>query len=393
MRVVKGLILAAGVALLLLVIVACEGRDASLLESVPSNTTILGSVQLQKALEDGDIQDLSAQLIPLFGDVEGFPTLDETLREAGEESGIDFKAIEEIVLFFMEVSFSQELDIEDLEGGIFFKGTYDRERVLSALKREEGPLDSTTYKGEELYTSEEDSALVFLEEELLVLGSPAGVRAVLDVRAGDADAVSGELRDSFREMGSPLAKVSILFPEGALEEALEEGETGFGEFPIDLSIFTQIRSIGLSVDKRREDLTFQATLGYPDAATASKADEGLSALIGFLKVFTDSSDLNEVLDKVQISSFRDRVTIAAEFGVDEFQEALRGLAIQAFPGGSGARESPADVETRLVPTSPTDHPAAPDAAPTVERLKKLPLQLQRLQPLRIPLRQRGDRWE
>ena len=305
----------AALVVLALTLAACGGEEEKgVLQSIPADAVLLGSVQLQRALLDKDIEESFAQLAG-FVDSDDATTLDEALEEAQKESGIDFKAVQEVLFFASELA---DADFEEAEGAAFSRGAHDQTAILAAAEAE-GPVELTTYKGQELHTSSDNETFAFLTEELFVLGSLEGVKAVIDVRAGDAKALSGELRDSFTAMGDPLLKLVFLPPAGLLEEALAGvGEFGVGDLPIDLSLFTQFRSLGFSVDKAGEELAFELTLGYPEETQASDAQEGLGGLLSFVKVSSDSPELSEFLDKVEVTS-RDRdLVIAATFSLDEF---------------------------------------------------------------------------
>ena len=350
--------------LALLLAAACNGATSTptpvpkgLLDWVPADASLLLSVQLQKALEDTDIHDGFAQLAGAFEADD--TTLDEALLKAELIIGINLKTIEEALLFFEGNFLTDRLGSEDLPGALLVKGSYDRAKLLAALEREQGPLKTTTYKGEELLVDEdEEGAVAFLEQDVFALGTVPGVQAVIDVRTEERPALSGAFLEAFKAMGSPLAKFSMKLPGGYLEDALGGGDAALGDAPIDLSLFTQIRSLGMSIDKLQKDLAVALTLDYPDEASAQLGSDGLGGLVAFFKAFSGNPELNAFLDKVQIGSTGSQLTIAVHLSAQEIEDGINVLGGVGFGGASETGVVPPQIlELERVP--PHTHTPTP----------------------------------
>ena len=88
---------------------------------------------------------------------------------------------------------------------MFAEGKLDRAAVIAALEAEEGPLTTTTCRGYEV-NENEAGGVVFLRHDLAVLEAGPALRAVIDVREGNAEPVSGRLLDTLESLGKPLAR-------------------------------------------------------------------------------------------------------------------------------------------------------------------------------------------
>ena len=91
-----------------------------------------------------------------------------------------------------------------MRGLVFVQGTFDRERVLKALRAAaQTPLTKITYKGKEVYSYSKEGqtcSLAFLSASQVVLGEEAWVRAALDVQPG-VPPLAGDVREGFKKLG------------------------------------------------------------------------------------------------------------------------------------------------------------------------------------------------
>ena len=347
-----------------------EDEKRSALDSVPSDAALLASFQVREALLDTDIQSLFAEFAAA-AELE-FSTLLAAAADLQEEIGINLVEIEEVLFFASEEVFDEGLAEGILEGrgeatpvaprierrleplgvphlsegtpapvpvlprvvesrsvveqsagalgdsgALLLTGAYDRNTVIAAMEREQGPLEATVYNGQEiLLWRDDDGAIAFVQEDMLVLGSVVGVQAVIDVRQGSRPAVSGALLDSFNALGDPLAKALLNVPEKALRELTRELEEGGSPFGINPGLF-QVHSVGLALDKEGERFALMITADYADEASATKASAGLTGLLGFARAFIADEDLGTLLEEVEITSSGSQLRIALTVAPEE----------------------------------------------------------------------------
>ena len=316
-RLLQRLLLASALATAL-ALAACTagGQDSLLLDSVPADAVMLGSVQPQQALGDSDARESLDHLVGHFGD----KTLEDALAQAQEGSGIDPAAVREVLVF----GTAQE------EGAALISGPYSEAKIKDAAEEKLGDLSVTIHRGYDLHTAEEGATLVFLADDLLLMGKLESAKAVIDVRAGEAAALDGELRDSFVALGDPPAKFFVLTPEGLFDKAQEgrDGDFALDDLPVDLSLLTNVRSVGVSVEAVQQDFAFSLTMAYPDAEQASSAKQAVEALLGLVTLFSGAPELSELLDSLDVSVEGEVLTVAGQVGVDDIEglaEVLSGL--------------------------------------------------------------------
>lgn len=303
---------------------ASESAGPTLLESVPASTTALASVDLKAVIEDEDIAAIFDKVAPSGREDVG--SLDAALEEARKETGIDPRLLDRAFLFLTGTGFSTEFLEEDpteadITGGVFLEGVFDQEALLTSLEEGRTELSSSMHGGVEIHVdSDEEMAIAFLTDGLALVGDPRGVRTVIDVRGGEAEALSGDLLEGFEKLGTPMAKLALQVPPGSVSEALEGGlgEASQGA-PIDLSAFEGLRLLGASIEKAADEFSLNATLTLADAQSATEAADGLSGLLSFYTTFGADPETQQILDKLDISSSEDTVGISFEFTVDEIQ--------------------------------------------------------------------------
>ena len=188
--------LLAGVVVAALALASCTAgeQDALLLDSVPADAVMLGSVQPQRALGDSNVRDALDQLLGLLGD----KTLDDALAQVDGASGVDLAAVEQVLVF----------QAAEQEGAVLVAGTYDAEKIKETAEEKAGSLAVTAHRGHDLYTAGEGKTFAFLEDDVLLVGALESAKAVIDVRAGEAAApgrgAAGFLRRPGRPSGEAL---------------------------------------------------------------------------------------------------------------------------------------------------------------------------------------------
>ena len=313
-------LLLAGVLATALALTGCTtgGQDSHLLDSVPADAVLLGSVQPQRALGDSNVRDALDQLLGLLGD----KTLEDALAQVQEASGIDPAAVEQVLVF----------RAAQQEGAVLVAGPYDEEKIKETAEEKAGSLAVSVHRGHDLYSAGEGKTFAFLEDDLLLVGALESAKDVIDVRAGEVAALDGELRDSFVALGDPSAKLFVLTSEGLFDKVLEggDGDSGLADLPIDLSLLTEVRSVGVTVDAVQQDFAFALTVTYPDADQARSAQQALEALLGLVTLFAGAPELSDLLSGLEVSAEEEVLTVAGQFSSDDLEgiaEALSALDI------------------------------------------------------------------
>ena len=302
-----------------LLIVACGGSssDKSALESLPADTSFVLSARVADGLDDDDIAtafgSFSADTTGAFG------SLEEALALAREQTGLDLARIDEFVIAFGGALLNPSGELASDETGLVFfaEGKIERDKIVAAFEAEEGPLATTTYKGHEVMAND-GGGVVFLRDDLLALGEASTLRAVIDVREGDAESLSGPLLDTLDSLGSPLAKVALTLPRGLLEQTLAGEDPG--GLPFNFDALLGFDNLGFSLDKAGGDFSVRALLRYPTVEDAADGAELLQSIVVLFKALIDDPAVASLLEKTSIGRSGDEVSIEVRFNADEIEE-------------------------------------------------------------------------
>jgi hypothetical protein len=310
---------------LALLIVACGGdssADKSALESLPADTSFILSARVADGLAD---EDVGTAFGSFSADTTGgFGSLEEALASAREQTGIDFAEVDGVVMAFGGALLNQGGEVassEDETGLVMFvEGEFEREAVLTAFAAEEGALTTTNYKGHEVVASD-SGGVVFFRDDLLALGEAPTLRAVIDVREGDAKPLSGPLLDTLDR--SPfLAKAALTIPEGQLEEAL--ADDALDGLPFNFDALLGFHTLGFSLDKVESDFLTRVALNYPNVFDAAIGAALLQSVVGLFEAFIPDPVVAALLEKTSIGSSGSQVSIDLRFNVDEIEELAEG---------------------------------------------------------------------
>lgn len=187
--------LAGALVVVLALAVACAGATAPSSSNpdrlVPENANLIAEIQVDKILQDADLQSLYAQAPTNSDDPQ---TLDDALDLAFEKSGIDFREFRSVVLF-------ADLARGEDYIGVIASGEFDEAKLIAAMTSEgDFTFTATDYKGVQLHIDETDPdspAIAVLDGSLLIAGTLPAVQNVIDVREGSLPPMSGKAYDTF----------------------------------------------------------------------------------------------------------------------------------------------------------------------------------------------------
>ena len=158
-------------------------------ELIPAGSNLIGDIHLTELL-DNELLKSVFESLPF--DSDDPQSVDDLLDRAALETGVDFRA------FTYGIFFGDTARLDDGEYfGLIAEGTFDQRALLLAIERAgKTKILIETYKEHTLHIPEADpdsAVLTFLSENVLVLGSPSAVRAVIDVHEGDLERTSGDV--------------------------------------------------------------------------------------------------------------------------------------------------------------------------------------------------------
>ncbi len=306
---------------------------------VPQKANVVGKIDLKSIMEDKDLTDLYDEAEK---DSDQPQTFKDALAQLKDEYDIDLKSFHEGVVF-MDVSESSD-EVEYF--GFIIQGTFDKDDLIAAIQSgTETELTKINYKDYDLYYDEaEDMELAFLTDNVFAIGTMQTVKDVIDVKQGDAEALSGDMLDTYNKLGDGLIKVAMAMPRNMMDRELGESES---QFPGDLSAFDDIESIGMVLSKDNELVALNTKLCCADIDSANIIEDSISILISYMGLIIAMSDkpeenqaLSSLLDKIDVAKSGSCVDVGLEIAlsdieglVKDFKDGFGGSFIEGFTEG------------------------------------------------------------
>lgn len=304
-------------ALVLVLVVGCQAPEIDTLELIPQSANLIANIQVSQIINDPDLRNAynSAQKEP------GQPkTVEEALKQAVEQTGIDFTDFTEAVVF------ADLTTLDDAEYlGFIVKGNFDEERFIDNIEEKTGEkLTTSDYKGYKLYIDEEDMGekrelgIAFLSNKMLLFGTTKAIKDAIDVSEGDRQPAGGMILDTYNRLDDALIKMAIELPQEARKTLTEEQFPS--EFPTSLEFFTDIDTVGFTLNKKADIINIQINTHFLSTDSAQDASDTLSGAISLFKGMLQDLEIKELLGKIEVAVTNSWVTIAFDITVSEIEK-------------------------------------------------------------------------
>ena len=298
---------------------------------VPDKANLIGVIDITSILQDKNLTGIYDTTPKATSYPQSF---DDALSKLKDEYSIDLMGFQE-GLFFADVSGSAD---QGNYSAVIIEGTFNESDLISAIQSVSGTeLSTITYKDYKIYTDEsQGSAIAFLNANTLVVGEMQPVKDVIDVKVGDAKALSGGVLDTYNKLGDALIKLAVAVPSG-----VAEGQLGDSASQIlgNLSAFDKVQSVGMTLTKNDASLALDVKLCCTDSDSAQSIEQTVNGLISFAQLLTGMSEnqqqnqaLDTLLNKVKVTRSDTCVDVNITATLTEIEELIQssGQSTQAI---------------------------------------------------------------
>ncbi len=320
--------------------------DADVVEFVP-NENVDGVFHVDMGvLEDQTTEELANTAIEMSMDedpnYDGPESYDEIWEDVDEDSDVDFdpRDLNEIIVFTAVPEEPAMAQDENLGAAVLSAELTEDEMV--SLIEQNATVEADEYSGVPFYTIEsedefgatETNYMAVLQEGVFSFGQEGPVRSTVDVSQGDADALSGELREELDRVRDGYINFAVTVPEDALAD-MGGGQGGQGP---DFSAFEDISVVSGSYYTEGDTMGMAANMrsgSNEDAQDIADAIDGLVALGGM----SMGENASAILDPLETETDESTVVMTYETTVDELVENAEALE-SAFSGPTGPGAGP-----------------------------------------------------
>lgn len=321
-----------------------SGGSSGSMDDTPQNADFALLADFQALLDDDALRSqINTRLAELAGESEDAPTsIEDVLDDVQSDMGLDPRALKRTLLFGRSPNASGTPDgtpvPETAAGytGFVLYTDWEEEAFLNALTEgTDAEPTETTYEGRTVYESPEDDGGAFapLGDGTFVFGTNQATRDVIDLREGNADPASGQLREAFSASGDGYVR----FASNVRDAAIPEDQVQFGA-ALAQSVEYAYGSIYADGDQR--GLRFAVEAESEEDATDIR--DTVRGAIAYGETDGDETTprarpYGSLLENTTVSADGTTVTVTTEMGVEAFTDGIASvLAAFLFGLGPGA---------------------------------------------------------
>lgn len=345
----KGKLLVMGV-FALVVMAGCIGGggtsgDADVVEFVP-NENVDGVFHVDMGiLEDQTTEELANTAIEMSMEddpnYDGPESYDEIWEDVDEDADVEFdpRDLNEIVVFTAVPEESSMEQNEDIGAAVLSAELTEDEMV--SLIEQNATVEADEYNGVPFYTVESEDEfgeaqtnyMAVLQEGVFSFGQEGPVRSTVDVAQGEADVLSGELREELDRVRDGYINFAVTVPEDALAD-MGSGQGGQGP---DFSAFQDISVVSGSYYTEGDTMGMSANMRAGNAEDAQNIADAIDGLVALGEM--QSENVSAILDPLETETDESTVIMTYETTVDELVENAESLE-SAFSGPTGPGAGP-----------------------------------------------------
>lgn len=318
------------------------------LDSVPNDATMVGYVDAAGMVGDDSLRELANTAFTAQNENSEFysgPTsVDEWLEQLENDSGLDPTKVQDMTFFGTP---GENVPTNAEQAGMILRTDFSEDELVAAMEESGSELSEETYADTTLYTYgyEGQNALASLGDGTFAVGDRSAVQSVLDVDAGDADALSGDLRTRFKNTDSGYVRFAASVPQDQVPtEQLGQGS------PVNTSSFNTVEYVTGSMATSGDEVSTQVNLVSSSSDDASRINDVID---GALSIYSGAGneEIRKTLENVEVSQDGDTVTVSFSDNVDDLSDRIEALytmsgsaSVSGSASGSNADSSSTDAE-------------------------------------------------
>ncbi|MDZ7687971.1 MAG: hypothetical protein U5J64_04465 [Halobacteriales archaeon] len=318
-----------------------DSADVDVVEFVPNEADGVFHIDMA-ILEDQTTADLANAFIEMDmeqqgEDYEGPESYDEIWEEfeQGSDTEFDPRDLHEAVVFGSVPEDPEMVEEDGYTAGVLSADLTEDEMV--GLVEQNATVEADEYEGVPFYTVEPDtgsaSYMAVLQEGVFSFGTEQAVRDTVDVSQGDAETLSGDLREELDRVRDGYINFAFSVPDSAMPSQGGQGsQSPFSAFEkvtvVSGSYYTDGDTVGVSTNMRADS--------GDDAQDVSDAVDGLAAL-GRMSF---GEEVNDILEPLEVERDESTVLVTYETTVDQLVEDIESLENLGMPGPSSPGASP-----------------------------------------------------
>jgi hypothetical protein len=248
------------------------GVGAASLDSVPGDATMVGYVDVDGMAGDDALRSVANSALEAQAthheDESGPSSVTEMLATVENETGLSPTQVDGVTFFgTVPKAGADSSGSQSARGsGMIVTAAFEESALVTALRDSGYQPTQQSSEAATLYSYGPDGqrALAVLDDGRFAMGHVEAVGSVLDVRAGDAEAVTGQLREQFADTDDGYVRFAASVPQDQLPVGALQTDA-----PVDPSTLNTVQFVSGSLTTDGETVT--ATVNLVDESSNSAA--------------------------------------------------------------------------------------------------------------------------
>lgn len=298
-----------------------SGGGGAKLDSVPASAEMVGYVNVDAAMSDDAVRSLANTYIETFmaGDYyEGPSDVSGWMERVENQTGLDPAKVDGVTFFGESTDTSPTAASQ---AGMVVVTEFTEDELVSSMEDAGTELSKETYQDTTLYTYgyEGGNALAVLGDGTFAVGDTASVESIVDVRAGNADAVGDTLRSAYEDTRDGIVRFAADVPQSQLPAE----QIGTGS-PVNTSAFNTVETVSGTFYTSGDTVGMETTLTSESEADASRITDVVDGGISLYKGM-GNEQIRDALEQVSVAQDGSSVTVTYEDTVQNIQDAVEKL--------------------------------------------------------------------
>lgn len=306
------------------------------LDSVPANAEFVGYADLDGMVNDDNLRTLMNTALETQSEeseyYDGPTSVEEMLDEAESTSGLSPSNFHDVTFFG---SSGEDVATNAQQSGMIVTTDVSEDELVSAIEEEGTDISEETYGDSTIYTYgfEGQNALAALGDGRFVLGQTAAVESVIDVEAGDEEALGGDLRTAYSNTDDGYVRFAMSVPQDDLPADQYDSQS-----PMNLSAFNSVEYLSGSFSTSGSDVSMDVNL-VTDSST--NGDRMYDLIDGALSLYSGvgGEEVQEALDKLSVEQDGETVTVSFTDTVENLEAYIEELYSGSVATGSASGSS------------------------------------------------------
>jgi hypothetical protein len=292
------------------------------LSAVPNDATVVGYVDAAGMVEDDSLRELANAAFEAQNAnseyYSGPTSVEAWLDQMQNQSGLDPTKVQDLTFFGTA---GENVPTNAQQAGMIIRTDFTEDELVSSMKDSGTEFSTETYKDTTLYTYgyENQNGLAALGDGSFAVGDLAAVKSVLDVQAGDTDALSGDLTTQFQNTDDGYVRFAASVPQDQVPtEQLGQGS------PINTSAFNTVQYVSGSMATSGDTVSTQMNLVSQSSDDAARISDVMD---GALSVYSGvgNDQVRKTLENIEVAQNGDTVTVSFSDSVDTLKERIEML--------------------------------------------------------------------